>query len=123
MTARAGHKLVVHFEDGTEGCVSIENRLFGPMFEPLRDGAYFAKASVNQFGTVAWPNGLELDAEALYMMVQYAKNAKAAYKRTRAKLQVAKRRFCTARQRTPNQLLLIGRAWRAKPWWSRNNAD
>lgn len=33
----------------------------GPLLEPLRDSAYFARAFVDA-GGVCWPNGLELSA-------------------------------------------------------------
>ncbi len=37
------------------------------MFEPFRDPATFAEVYVDpQFGTVAWPNGLDMAPEPLY---------------------------------------------------------
>jgi hypothetical protein len=64
--AKPNYVLSVTFDDGVEGEVSLADRLFGPMFEPLRDPAYFAKAAVDGFGAVAWPNGADLAPDAIH---------------------------------------------------------
>lgn len=61
-----GHRLRVAFADGVHGEVDLSERLFGPMFEPLRDPDYFAQAAVDEFGVVCWPNGADLAPDALY---------------------------------------------------------
>ena len=35
------YRLAVHFDDGVEGVIELQDRLFGPVFEPLRDPAAF----------------------------------------------------------------------------------
>ncbi|MCD8504585.1 MAG: DUF2442 domain-containing protein [Burkholderiaceae bacterium] len=60
------YTLSVTFEDGTTGEINLADRLFGPMFEPLKDPAYFAQASVDAFGVICWPNGADLAPDALY---------------------------------------------------------
>jgi hypothetical protein len=60
------YTLEVRFSDGTSGVVALEDRLFGPVFEPLRDPAFFAQAGVDEFGAVCWPNGADLAPDALY---------------------------------------------------------
>eukprot|EP01035_Chromulina_nebulosa_P003658 gene3658-4996_t len=57
--------LVVEFDDGTVGEVSLADRLFGSMFEPLKDPAYFAQARVDAFGVISWPNGVDLATDAV----------------------------------------------------------
>lgn len=64
--ALPGHRLRVEFADGTRGTVSMADRLFGPVFEPLRDEAKFAEVFVDEYGAVAWPNGADLAPDALY---------------------------------------------------------
>jgi hypothetical protein len=59
-------KLEIAFSDGTRGIVSLKDRLFGPVFEPLKDTKLFAQATVDEFGAVCWPNGADLAPDALY---------------------------------------------------------
>lgn len=58
------------FANKTSGDVSLADRLFGPMFEPLRDPNFFAQAELDEFGTVYWPNGADLAPDALYQKVK-----------------------------------------------------
>jgi hypothetical protein len=62
------YRLYLRFEDGTEGIVDLAERLaFRGVFEPLRDPACFAQVRVdNELGTIAWPNGADLDPDVLY---------------------------------------------------------
>ena len=41
-------------------------------FEPLRDPAYFAQVFVDEFGAVAWPNGVDLCPDSLYRDIRGA---------------------------------------------------
>ena len=63
------HRLQIEFEDGTAGIVDMSENLHGPMFEPLRDEAFFRKASLDEFGVVCWPNGADYAPEAMYEIV------------------------------------------------------
>jgi hypothetical protein len=64
--ARDGFELEILFSDGTRGVVSLKARLFGPIFEPLRDPSYFEKVAVDEFGALCWPIGADLAPDALY---------------------------------------------------------
>ena len=66
---RPEYILAVTFDDGTRGEVSLADRLFGPMFEPLKDPGFFAQARVDEFGAVCWPNDADLDPDALYRKI------------------------------------------------------
>ncbi|GAC1601135.1 MAG: hypothetical protein NVS3B21_28580 [Acidimicrobiales bacterium] len=65
-----GHRLRVTFADGIVSDVDLSEKLsgaIGPMFEPLRDMAFFAKVMVDpDLGTVVWPNGADLAPDALH---------------------------------------------------------
>src|SRR5437868_7148048 len=60
------YQLDVTFEDGMHGVTSLKDRLFGPVFEPLRDPNLFRQVRVDEFGAVCWPNGADLAPDALY---------------------------------------------------------
>jgi hypothetical protein len=61
-----GVVLLATFQDGTRREVDMEGQLTGPVFEPLRDPAYFALARFDpEIGTVVWPNGAGLAPEFL----------------------------------------------------------
>lgn len=64
------HFLHVRFEDGTEGTISLVDRLFGPMFEPLRSSELFKQVAIDEFGAICWPNGADLAPDALYQRLR-----------------------------------------------------
>ncbi|MEM8558817.1 MAG: DUF2442 domain-containing protein [Bacteroidota bacterium] len=68
------HELRLTFSTGETHEVdayALINRVGGPMFEPLRDPAYFARVSVDPVcGTVVWPNGADLAPTALYALAE-----------------------------------------------------
>ena len=66
----SGYGIWLRFEDGTEGEIDLSSEIHGPVFEPLRDAAYFARVRVNpDTGTIEWPNGADLAPEFLYSKV------------------------------------------------------
>ena len=61
------YSLEVTFADGTCREVDLEPKIWGVVFEPLRDPAFFAQATVDhELGTVVWPNGADFSPEFLY---------------------------------------------------------
>ena len=57
----------LRFRDGTEGEIDLEPELFGEVFEPLRDPAFFRSFIVHpDWCTLAWPNGADLAPEFLH---------------------------------------------------------
>jgi hypothetical protein len=54
------------FEDGTAGEVDLANELWGEVFVPLKDVAYFRRFEVAEYGTLTWPNGADIAPEFLY---------------------------------------------------------
>jgi hypothetical protein len=65
------HRLRLYFEDGVNGVVDIATLVtFQGIFAPLADPAYFHLAQVDSdLGTVAWPNGADLDPDVLYALI------------------------------------------------------
>ncbi len=68
--AASDWRLEIAFSDGTRGVVSLKDRLFGPVFEPLKDPAVFEKVSIDEFGAVCWPNRHDLAPDALYQKLK-----------------------------------------------------
>ena len=60
-------KLEVEFSDGTIGerDFSSVREKTGPMAEPLKDPAYFARVFIED-GALTWPNGYDWDPIALH---------------------------------------------------------
>lgn len=69
VSAGPGYTLHLLFDDGRSGEVNLSARLFGPIFEPLRDPLLFAQARVDEYGAVCWPNGADLAPDALYRTI------------------------------------------------------
>lgn len=70
------HRRRLSFDDGVAGEVDLADHLLGPIFEVLRDPAMFQLAHISEeLGTVAWPNGAELDPCDLYEAVVSARTA------------------------------------------------
>ena len=61
------HSLRVAFNDGVRKRVDLLPLLEGPVFDPLREPAFFGRVLLDPVaGTVVWPNGADLAPEALY---------------------------------------------------------
>jgi hypothetical protein len=66
-----GFVLWLRFSDGSEGEVDLAGELSGPIFEPLRDPAYFRSFQLDpEFHTIVWPNGADIAPEFLYERVR-----------------------------------------------------
>jgi hypothetical protein len=68
-----GHRLRLQFSDGSIGERDFADVVSGsgPMLEPLRDPAYFARVFID-FGTPTWPNGYDLAPHTLHAEMQQA---------------------------------------------------
>ena len=62
---RGEFKIRLVFSDGVEGTVDFSDWLSGPIFEPLKEPAYFARFFL-EGGTVVWPNGADIAPETLH---------------------------------------------------------
>lgn len=68
---RGGTVLHVKFDDGAEGDIDLAKRLrFQGVFARFKDPAFVAKVFVDEDGgTIAWPNGADIDPVVLYHYV------------------------------------------------------
>jgi hypothetical protein len=62
-----GYTLEIEFSDGTVGRRDFDlvREKTGPMAEPLKDPAYFARVFIED-GALTWPNGYDWDPIALH---------------------------------------------------------
>lgn len=69
------HSVDLMFKDGTRKRVNLLPLLEGPVFQSLRDPAFFARMRLDPVaGTVVWPNGADIAPEALYELPEEAKS-------------------------------------------------
>ena len=61
-----GYRIEVEFSDGVKGIVDLSDRMYGPLFEPLKDPAMFRNLSIDSYGVICWENGADLAPDALY---------------------------------------------------------
>jgi hypothetical protein len=62
---RGGYRIRLTFNDGRQKTVDFFRWLDGPVFEPLKDEAYFSTFFL-EGGTVTWPNGADVAPETLW---------------------------------------------------------
>lgn len=60
-------QVALEFTDGSTGSVDLSTWIGGRsgVFAPLQDPTFFAQVAVDA-GTIAWPNGVDLDPDMLY---------------------------------------------------------
>jgi len=65
------YQLRVTFDDGVEGVIDVADLTdLKGVFAPLRNPLKFREVRVHhELGTVYWPNGADLDPDAVYALV------------------------------------------------------
>ena len=58
--------LQLEFGDGRRATFDVSPFLHFPVFEPLKETAYFSRVKVDH-GTAAWPGGIDFDPDTLYL--------------------------------------------------------
>ena len=61
------YRLRVSFNDGSIKEVDLRSELYGEVFKPLEQPAFFARVAVNpETNTIEWPNGADFAPEFLH---------------------------------------------------------
>jgi hypothetical protein len=63
--ALPGYRLRLGLSDGRTVERDLSQDLWGEVFEPLKDPAFFAQVRLADYGTVVWANGVDLDPDVL----------------------------------------------------------
>ena len=61
-----GFRARIGFTDDSVRDIDLEMYLRGPVFQPVRDDPAFFRSMRVEGGTVAWPNGADIDPDVLY---------------------------------------------------------
>lgn len=73
------YRVWLRFADGLSGEIDLASELWGPMFEPLKDEAFFASLRVDpDLDTIVWPNGADLSPQWLHDQLTARSEATAA---------------------------------------------
>jgi hypothetical protein len=67
--ALPGLKWQLDFQDGRRATFDVSPYVDYPVFQRLKDPAYFSRAKVDH-GTVQWPGGIDFDPDTLYLESQ-----------------------------------------------------
>ncbi len=62
-------RVALNFTDGSQGVVDLAPWIAarGGVFRALQDPSFFSQVSIDrEAGTLAWPNGVDLDPDMLY---------------------------------------------------------
>ena len=66
ITILDGFTVRLSFTDDTIRTIDLDRYLNGPIFDPLRSDPRLFRSATVQDGTIAWPNGADIDPEVLY---------------------------------------------------------
>src|SRR6185437_8538691 len=94
VNALPNYRLEVEFQDGVYGTIDLSGRLFGEMFEPLRDEAMFRTVSVDDFGGICWPNGADLAPDVIHRTLVHRRFPALLHSRLPANATITAREEC-----------------------------
>ena len=67
VTARAGYKLYLEYDDGVKGEADLSHLAGKGVFVALNDPAVFEAVTVGTHGQIRWTENLEVCADAMYL--------------------------------------------------------
>ncbi len=63
------HSLELEFDNGVNKRVNLRKELYGKVFEPLRDPAYFSQVFIDPDSrTITWPNRADFAPDFLFQL-------------------------------------------------------
>ncbi len=62
------YRVWVEFNDGKKGEIDLASKIWGEVFEPLKDLHYFKNFKISGH-TLSWKNGADLAPESLYELL------------------------------------------------------
>lgn len=63
----SGYKIRIKFNNHKSGVIDLKNELYGEVFEPLKNTAYFKTFHLDKNAkTLSWDNGADFAPEFLY---------------------------------------------------------
>jgi hypothetical protein len=95
---REAFRLHVTFNDGSENTIDFAQWLQGPVFEPLKDLAFFKRFFIDG-GTVSWPNGADIAPETLYQVAGRRKPSEMRLRTKKARRSFGRKRSNRVRLR------------------------
>jgi hypothetical protein len=63
------YRVWIEFNDGKNGEVDLATKIWGEVFEPLKNLEYFKKFKIRGH-TLSWQNGADLAPESLYELLE-----------------------------------------------------
>jgi hypothetical protein len=72
------YKIDIIFDTNESFVYDAEPDLWGEVFEPLKDPAFFSRLSVDDFGAISWPNGADYCTDSLYMKMEESRTLHSA---------------------------------------------
>ena len=67
---RGDYRVWLQFSDGTSWEADLSSAIWRPIFEPLKDKAFFSQVKLDlEMDTIVWPNGADLAPEFLKDLV------------------------------------------------------
>jgi hypothetical protein len=73
--ATGKYRLFLRFSDGIEGIADLTSLLWGPIFDPLRGSAAFARFHISPVGALEWENGADVAPEALEDLIKQSRSS------------------------------------------------
>ncbi|MES2677194.1 MAG: DUF2442 domain-containing protein [Pseudomonadota bacterium] len=62
------YRVWIEFNDGKNGEVDLSGKIWGEIFQPLKDKNYFKNFKIEN-DTLSWENGADLAPESLYELL------------------------------------------------------